>query len=282
MIERSNSFKGIDVSRWQGVIDWRAAAEEIDFVMIRAAYGKSEDIRFKQNIEGALAAGIDVGAYLYSIASSEEEALEEAEYFKSLLAPYKLTYPAALDVEDRAQSGLGRKELTDLVLAFADSLRKAGYLPALYGSLSWLENRFDDRIGQLDLWVAQWANALTFRGTAGIWQYSNTGRISGVPVSVDLNVSFRNYPALIRTVGGSWQKDRVGWWYRFSDGSYPKDRWLRLDGKWYRFDGRGYALTGFHVIDGQPYYFAEASDSAAGHGVLECQCIITDETGVIQ
>lgn len=282
MIESSKSFKGIDVSRWQGEIDWETAAKEIDFVMIRAAYGRSEDILFRKNMEGAARAGVDTGVYLYSLAATVEEAQDEAAFLLELIRPWKLTYPAALDIEDKRQQPLGRKALTDLVLAYADPIRKAGYLPALYGSLNLLENRFDDRIGQLDLWVAQWSDALTFRGTAGIWQYSNVGRVPGVPVSVNLNISFRNYPSLIRTVGGSWQKDSKGWWYRFTDGSYPAEEWLRLDGRWYRFDQQGYAVTGFRVIDGQPYYFAEASGTEGGHTVKECQCIITDGSGIVQ
>ena len=282
MIERSNSFKGIDVSRWQGEIDWEQTAKEVDFVMIRAAYGQNEDICFHKNIEGASKAGLAVGAYLYSLASAKEELMKEVEYFQHLLRPWKLTYPAAIDIEDKRQENLNRMELTDLALTFADSMRKGGWLPALYGSVSWLENRYDDRISQLDLWVAQWGSSLTFRGTAGIWQYSAAGRAAGVPVSVDLNVSFRNYPSLIRTVGGRWQKDSRGWWYRFTDGSYPRAEWLRLDGQWYRFDEQGYAVKGFHVIDGHPYYFAETSKTEAGHMVRECQCIVTDKEGVVQ
>ena len=283
MMHREKGVKGMDVSRWQGDIDWeQTAASGIGFAMIRAAYGCSEDIRFRQNMEGARKAGLPTGVYLYSLAASEEEALEEARFLKELLTPYRLSYPAAYDVEDRRQQELPRKALTDMVLAFCGSMEQGGYLPALYGSVDWLENRYDSRIDMLDLWVAQWGSSLTFRGTAGLWQYSGSGRVPGVPVRADLNLSFRSYPSLVRAVGGRWQRDDRGWQYRFADGSMPRKEWIRLEGRWYWFDEEGYAVTGLRIIDGKPYYFAEGSAEQDGFSLKECQCLITSGSGALR
>ena len=94
----ADSIRGIDVSAWQGVIDWdKVKASGVKFVMIRAAYGMTADTKFKVNMEGAQKAGLDTGVYLYTLATTTAKAREEAQFLLSLIKPYRLTYPVAFD-----------------------------------------------------------------------------------------------------------------------------------------------------------------------------------------
>ena len=130
------NMKGIDVSVWQGKIDWKKVkADGIVFAMIRVGYGSSQgdnckmDTYFKANVEGALAAGVKVGIYFYSYAKSAQAAAKEAAWVVKQIAPYKgrILYPIAYDLEDDKQAGLGRDVLTAMVTAFCTTIEAAGY-----------------------------------------------------------------------------------------------------------------------------------------------------------
>ncbi len=200
--------RGIDVSQWQGAIDWKKVkAEGIDFAMIRLGYGSprgtscTKDRCFEQNVANAVKAGIDVGCYFYSYAMSVPAAKREAAFVVSILQKYKgvFTYPVAFDLEDRSQQGIGKNTLTGMVIAFGEEIEKAGFYCALYSNLTWLKNHLDEnRLARFDHWVAQWAAALTYEGAAGMWQNSARGRVNGISGNVDTDLAYRDYPALIR------------------------------------------------------------------------------------
>ncbi len=193
-------IKGIDVSEWQGFIDWqKVKASGVQFAMIRTSYGKqSLDKKYKDNISMAQAAGIDVGAYHYCYATSVEDAKAEARHFINTIRPYKLTYPAVLDLEDHSQANLDKKLLTDIAVAFMDIVKNAGYYPMLYASKYWLESKLDyNRLKDYDIWLAQWALKPTWNGDIGIWQYTDSGRINGINGNVDLDIAYKDYPNII-------------------------------------------------------------------------------------
>jgi len=194
---------GIDVSKWQGEINWpKVKAAGIDFAMIKAANGSNRglytiDSRFDQNIKGAVAAGIDAGVYMYSYALSVNAALGEAEYLIWLLEPYRkwITYPVAFDLEDDTQRNLGRTTLSAMARAFCDRVRAAGYVPMLYSNVDWLTNRVDIPAG-VDLWLAQWGvSAPSPKWPCTIWQKSDKGSVSGITGPVDMNVGYKDYAA---------------------------------------------------------------------------------------
>lgn len=203
--------RGVDVSKWQGSIDWKQVkASGIDFAMIRLGRGEYDggpcalDTCFKQNIAGALEAGLDVGVYFYSYALTAAKAKAEAEFVVNELAAYKgkLTYPVAFDLEDSSQANLGKAVLSDMVVAFGDVIEKAGYYAALYSNLNWLNNKYDTaKIKRFDVWLAQWASKPTYSGSFGIWQHSNEGSVPGISGQVDLDVAYYDYPAIIRENG---------------------------------------------------------------------------------
>lgn len=200
--------KGIDVSKWQGDIDWaKVKAAGIQFAMIRLGYGSADgnacgtDSYFEKNVSGAVKAGIDIGCYFYSYATSVAAAKKEAAYVIGVLAKYPgvFSYPIAFDLEDSSQAGLGKTVLTDMVIAFGDAIEKAGYYAALYSNLDWLKNKLDDsKLARFDHWLAQWAAKPTYTGAFGLWQSSSKGSVSGISGNVDLDTAYKDYPAIIK------------------------------------------------------------------------------------
>lgn len=203
-----STVKGIDVSKWQGEIDWKKVKSAgIKFAMVRLGYGSANgtecgtDGYFEKNVTGAISAGVDIGCYFYSYALSVEAAKKEAEYVISVLAKYKgaFTYPIAFDIEDSSQQSLGKETLTDMVIAFGDAIEKAGYYCSVYANLNWFKNVLDDtRLTRFDHWLAQWASAPTYTGTFGIWQSSSTGNVDGINGNVDTDVAYKDYPTVIK------------------------------------------------------------------------------------
>ena len=170
------NIKGIDVSVWQGKIDWKKVkASGIVFAMIRVGYGSSQgdnckmDTYFKANVEGALAAGVEVGIYFYSYAKSAQAAAKEAAWVVKQIAPYKgrILYPVAYDLEDSKQAGLGRDVLTAMVTAFCTTIEAAGYYASFYCNTNWCKNMLNmDDLKGFDLWLGRSGPASRRRPTA--------------------------------------------------------------------------------------------------------------------
>lgn len=214
------SRNGIDVSKWQGDIDWKAVKDDgIEFAMIRLGLGSKNgsgfrlDPYFEKNVGGALDAGIDIGCYFYSYALTIDEAREEAQYVVDVLSSYNgFTYPIVLDMESAQQQELGKDLLTQIVIEFGKVIRGAGYYFMLYSNPSWLKYQLhDEMLGDIDHWLAQWRDEPTYEGEYGMWQYSSKGRVKGVAGDVDMNVAYRDYPTIIQAAGLNghhWYKDR--------------------------------------------------------------------------
>lgn len=202
-------IKGIDVSKWQGAIDWaKVAGDGVKFAMIRLGYGGKNgaacgvDSFYQKNVEGALANGIAVGCYFYSYALSVEGAKKEAAFVIQQLARYKgqILYPIAFDIEDKTQAGLGKKTLTDMVTAFCSALEAAGYYASFYCNADWARNRLDmQALARFDFWLAQWTASPTYTGHAfNMWQSSSKGRVAGISGDVDMDTAFVDYEAEIK------------------------------------------------------------------------------------
>lgn len=203
-------IKGIDVSYAQGAVDWAEVRfSGIQFAMMRASRGDisaskpmAPDAVFEYNITEALKNGIDVGVYHYLYASTVEEAVEEARFFIKTISPYKITYPVVLDVEEQYQADLGKEEITRICKAFLDEVKAAGYYPMIYANKQWLTNYLDmSQLSEYDVWLAQWNTVPTYNGEFGMWQYSNKGIVSGIDGYVDLNLSYKRYPLVIKEAG---------------------------------------------------------------------------------
>lgn len=204
------SIKGIDVSKYQGSINWPLVKQDgIEFAMIRVGYGGKVGIctldpMFFENVNGALAAGLEVGIYLYSYARSPEAAKKEAEFVLQNIAPYsgKLMYPVVYDIEDKSQKKLGKSVITAMVDAFCSTIETAGYYASFYANLDWCKNYLDMNVlSKYDLWFAHWTDNPSKEYAYGMWQYSNKGSVSGINGRVDMNMAYKNYPEIICNAG---------------------------------------------------------------------------------
>lgn len=195
-------LKLIDVSVHQGKINWGVVKNHVDGVIIRCGYGSNyteqDDKRFKENIEGCIAHGIPFGVYLYSYAKNEEQAKSEAAHVLRLLEPYKgkLSYPVYYDLEE-AGTEAGAVERA---LIFGDIIEKAGYWCGIYANQYWWRTFLKDRLNRFTKWVAKYSATPPsgISGTYDIWQYSSSGTVPGIDGRVDMNICYRDFPALIR------------------------------------------------------------------------------------
>lgn len=203
------SVKGIDVSAWQGDINWQAVkAAGISFAIIKAGGSDADlytDSKWLKNYNGAKAAGIAVGAYYFvgKACTSSYDGKADAERFIKLLEGKQFEYPVYMDCE--VTSPAAKKGATDAAIAFCEELEKAGYYAGIYGSTySTFESRLDDsRLQSYAHWVAQYADSCTYTGKVGvgIWQYSSTGYVNGIGGNVDMNYAYVDYPSIIKKLG---------------------------------------------------------------------------------
>ncbi len=191
--------KLIDVSTWNGNIDWdKVYKSGIRYAMIRSSFGVENpnqiDNKFVRNITNAVRAGVKCGVYHYSYAKSAAEAKKEAEFCLKTIKGYKIDLPVAFDIEDSSQTGLDRRVCTDMVIAFCDKIKSAGYRPMLYCNPNWLQNYLykDELLKKYDIWLANWGVSSPSYDCA-IWQYSESGSVPGVSGSVDMNWIYKDY-----------------------------------------------------------------------------------------
>ncbi len=197
------SYKGIDVSKFQGRIDWQqVAADGVQFAFIRVGNrgyenGRMvEDERFDRNIRDAIEAGIKVGVYFYTQAVNEAEVLEEAQFVLNKIAPYQVECPVVFDVEkvsgqEARMNGLTAEERTHLTKVFCDTIANAGYKPMIYFNLevgATMLNLAD--LETYDKWFAYYNPDFYFPYDYKIWQYSENGTVAGINGPVDMNISF--------------------------------------------------------------------------------------------
>lgn len=212
--ETPQVWRGIDVSRWQGTVDWAKAKKAgVDFAVLRC-YAYRKDSTFDANYAGATAQGIPVGAYVYMYATTEQGAVQEALATLDAIAGKPMTLPLFLDVEDSSIKNLGRDRLTDLMLIELAIFAAAGYPTGIYTSQSYVSSYMDaSRLTAYDWWIARWScyrtdtNNKTFvfadesptstrKPDCALWQFSNGGKGSTYGVgsaAVDLNFCYKDY-----------------------------------------------------------------------------------------
>jgi GH25 family lysozyme M1 (1,4-beta-N-acetylmuramidase) len=200
------SHKGIDVSKYQGTIDWsKVKASGVEYAIIRCGYRGYEsgtitqDSSFDTYARNALANDVGIGAYFYTQAINADEAREEADFVISCLKPYNATYPICLDVEDASgdgarQDALSNSELTDVVIAFCERIKEAGYTPMIYANGRYFAGRLEvERLEDYDKWYAMYADTPYMPYEISMWQYSSSGTVDGITGNVDMNISFKSW-----------------------------------------------------------------------------------------
>jgi GH25 family lysozyme M1 (1,4-beta-N-acetylmuramidase) len=197
---------GVDVSRYQGNIDWsRAAADGVEFAIVRMGYrgydtGKlMADEFFEANMRGALRAGVRVGVYFFSQAVNEAEAVEEAEMVLAGIAPYDVSFPVVFDIEEISgqnarTDALTTEEVTNIAIAFCERIGQAGCTPMIYANPKWFVSRMDlDRLEPYAKWLAQYYKTPAYPYAFSIWQFSGSGSVDGIEGNVDLDLAFEYF-----------------------------------------------------------------------------------------
>lgn len=200
-------IRGIDVSRWQGDIDWSVVRNGgVEFAIIKAGGsddGYYEDSKFERNYNLAKEAGIPIGAYYFvgPDFTSREDGIADAERFIELLEGKQFEYPCYLDLESTNPED--RDGVTEACIAFCERMESAGYYTGIYASdISGFQNRLN--LGELtafDKWVARYGSKPVYATSYGMWQYSSTERVSGIGGNVDVNISYVDYPTIIKSRG---------------------------------------------------------------------------------
>lgn len=204
--------QGVDLSDWQGSeVDFNLIkGAGYDYVILRAGFARTEDKTFEGNYARAKAAGLDVGVYLYSYADTKDEVLQEAAALKTWLKGKQLDYPVYFDLEDPETHGsMSVDALTGLALTFLDDMAADGWLVGLYSCKSWLDYKMDTGkiCAKYECWMAQYLSDGSYDlydrydEVYGMWQYSSSGSVDGVPGGVDMDVCFKDYPSICREYG---------------------------------------------------------------------------------
>lgn len=195
------ALKGIDVSQWQGNIDWqKVKGAGVQFAMLRAGYGRNNlDTKFHRNAQGAIVAGIPIGLYWFSYALNVEMARREAQYAVEVAKKYKITWPIAYDLEYDTVSyavkngvAITKSLATQMAIAFCEEIKRLGYIPMVYTNLDYLNRYFDRSKLPYDLWYAQYASTASVADKE-IWQYSSKGSVPGIAGNVDMNHGYKDY-----------------------------------------------------------------------------------------
>ena len=206
---------GIDVSKWQGDIDWqKVAKEDVHFVMIRVGNRGlskgtiSKDAYFEKNIQGALAVGLKVGIYFFSSSINEQEAIEEANFVIENIKGYNITMPVVFDFEGFGDKknrnyGMTKEQITNNCIAFQNVIKAHGYTCMLYGSQAYMPKKFDlERLTE-PLWVARYPSSTKpnsdekyfpkvsgYQDRIAVWQYASCGTVAGINARCDMNYMY--------------------------------------------------------------------------------------------
>ena len=227
-------FRGIDVSRWQGDINWsQVAADDVSFVMLGTRSKGAVDPYFHRNIQQASAAGVKVGVYIYSLATTPEMAVDEANFVLDLIHDYPVSYPVAFDMEDSTQGALSKDELAAIANAFCRRISEAGYYPIIYANDNWQANKLDMGKIEYTVWVARYSAKPAYQNPV-MWQATSTGAVNGISGNVDIDFQFKDFTSVIP--GNTWRTIQ-GKTYYYQNYVKQKNSWIDDGTGWFYMDG---------------------------------------------
>ncbi len=201
---------GIDVSSWQGSINWEKVKKDgKSFAVLRIGTSEGKDSCFEKNYKNAKAAGLELGCYFYTYSSTVAEAEKDAELVISWLDGKQLEYPVYYDMENSVQlaSGMTTSLRTKMCLAFMKKLSENGWYTGTYANENWYSNYLDkNTLGENnELWLASWMDSgkptRDYSSRYGLWQYTSSGKVSGIETAVDLDVAYKDYPTIMKNGG---------------------------------------------------------------------------------
>lgn len=289
---------GIDASQWQGNVNWeKVKSAGVKFVMLRVGYGKGRygskhctlDKYFEKYVEGAAEAGIPIGVYFYSYATTPEQAQKEAEYTIEQLDGIPVSFPVAYDIEDAAiLKKTTKSERTEMARTFMETVAAAGYYPMYYCNQNWYNNYLDtDKLADYDFWYARYtheepdSNEYPFT----MWQATSTQKLSGITDNtVDVNFLYKDYGKAVkkRTAALKYGWHTEGGKKRYYYQGEPlKSGWLEIAGKKYYFKEHT-VVTGFRTIDGKKYYFNSKGEMQTGFVKVSGSIYLFNDEGIMQ
>ena len=289
---------GIDVSTWQGKINWnKVKASGVNFVIIRIGYGKGRygsksctlDNRFTSYVKGASEAGLPIGIYFYSYATSEEQALKEAEFTIEQLDGVPVSFPIAYDIEDAyILKHTTKNERTAMVKTYMDTIAAAGYYPMFYCNQNWYNNYLNaSDLKDYDFWYARYTyqepNISEYPYT--VWQATSTQKIDGITENtVDIDFLYKDYSKVIKTRKSAlkygWYKESGKWQYYYQ-GKKKKSGWFTIAGHTYYLSSAG-AYTGWQTISGKRYYFNSKGEMQTGFTKIGSKRYLFSDKGILQ
>ncbi|MCI8382553.1 MAG: hypothetical protein HFI07_12330 [Lachnospiraceae bacterium] len=268
---------GIDVSKYQGAINWGAVPSSgVSYTFIKVGSTKSGvDPAFAANVAGAQAAGLRTGVYIYSYANSVEAAVNEANLVLQWIEGYHINFPVAFDVEDSVYKKLDPATVTAMANAFCDVIASAGYHPIVYTGTNFYRKHFAPGL-RYDIWIAQYGDSCDIPGHA-IWQASQTGSVAGVAGHVDIDYMYKDYHNLIIPVGFAQRGEGTYFYndYRIQFG------WVDYNNARYHMDATGRMNTGWFTDESGTYYLADDGHALVGQNQLGEDRFYFDEAGRI-
>ena len=197
------TMKGIDVSKWNGNINWEKVSKtDVDFAIIRCGYGDNitsqDDKYWEKNVAGCIKYNIPFGTYIYSYAKTKAQAKSEADHVVRLLEGKDISFPVYYDMEENAQAKLGKKKVGQFADIFTSAVAAQGYVAGVYANLNWWTNYIPNSVATnvyLNKWVAQYNSACQYKGSYNMWQCTSVGKVNGISGNVDLNFWFGGYNA---------------------------------------------------------------------------------------
>lgn len=205
-------MKGIDISRYQAGLDLSILKNNgLDFAIIRAGFtgwgtgvNYNKDTSFEKFYIQAKNLGIPVGAYWYSCANTKEKGIAEANFmYENCLKGKQFEYPIYIDVEDSHHQVGNKKEVTDAIVGFCETLENLGYYVGIYASdISGFKDKMNlAELNDYDKWVARYGSKPSYVDVYGMWQYTSTGKLNGYNGNIDMNESYKDYPNIIKSKG---------------------------------------------------------------------------------
>lgn len=301
-------YLGIDVSYWNGEsIDWdKVRASGVQFVFVRVGYAGwssgtiSTDYMYEENIQNAYEAGLKVGVYIYSQATSPAEARSEADFIISKIEPYRqfISMPVVMDMESPmtygssnaktywARGAVSKAQVAENYKAFSGTVHLAGYTPMFYTYTSWITEHIGNSMSVIintgdPFWIAEYPASVgtqppLFSKLYGamykyeFWQYSSTTAIAGIGSNVDCNRWYTDDLEKYSTPAGSWSHDGNGWCYLDANGNKYRSIWVKARKGWTWLDGNGYWVEGTQWLkaNGSWYYLVDGYRQA-GRWILD-------------
>lgn len=297
-LSKSVITKGIDASQYQGNVDWQKVKEAgVNFVMLRVGSGAGRngskkatvDKRFEEYVQGANDAGIAIGIYLYSYATTAKQALSEAEFVIEQLQGVPVSFPVAYDVEDAyILKNTTKKQRTENAKIFMDTIAAAGYYPMYYCNQSWYNSYLDvDELEEYDFWYARYTHVEPSGDEYPftMWQATSTQKLSGITENtVDINFLYKDYFDQVKTrnhalkYGWHTEGGQLRYYYQ---GDAVQSGWFSFAGNRYYFSNKA-AVTGLRTIDNEKYYFDQNGVMQTGFVKVGGKRYLFDENGIMQ